>query len=130
MDPATLATTAIAAALPYVTVLGKEAAKSAAGAAGKSIWEWVKNKLTSAAGNQAVNDLENGPYQADNRKAAEAALSKFLRSDPNAVTELARILDQVGATSATLSALVTGNNNNLGQVFGSGAVSINQDKTS
>ena len=51
LDPATLSVAAIAAALPYVVELGKEAAKSAAGAAGKSVWEWVKGKLTSEAGN-------------------------------------------------------------------------------
>ena len=51
LDPATLSLAAIAAALPYVVELGKEAAKSAAGAAGKSVWEWVKGKLTSEARN-------------------------------------------------------------------------------
>src|SRR6266849_1297474 len=65
MDPATLAATAIAATLPYITALGKEAAESAASAAGKSIWEWVKGKLTSAAGQEVVEDLQSGPEDAD-----------------------------------------------------------------
>ena len=126
MDPATLATAAITAALPYVVTLGKEAAKGAAGAAGKSVWEWVKGKLTSAAGQEAVKDLEKAPDDADNRKAAEAALSKLLKSDPSALTELAQLLEKAGATSTTLTATLVGNENIVGQVSGSGTVSINK----
>src|SRR5258707_15461661 len=105
-DPATLAVAAITAALPYVVALGKEAAKGAAGAAGKSVWEWVTGKLTSAAGQEAVKDLEKAPHDADNRKAAEAALSKLLKSDPNALSELAQLLENTGVTSTVLTANV------------------------
>ena len=129
MDPATLAAAAIAAALPYVVALGKEAAKSAAGEAGKSVWQWVKGKLTSAAGKEAVSDLENAPDDADNRKAAEAALSKLLKADPRALAELAQLLDKAGITSTVLTANVIGNENIVGQVSGSGTVSINRGPT-
>jgi Fructose-bisphosphate aldolase class-II len=47
----------------------------------------VKSKLTSPAGKEAVKDLEDKPEEGDNRKAAEAALSKFLRSDANALAD-------------------------------------------
>jgi hypothetical protein len=129
MDPATLAVTAIAAAVPYIVALGQEAAKSAAGEVGKSIWEWVKGKLTSAAGQQVVKDLEAAPDDTDNRKAAELALSKLLRSDPNAHTELAQMLDKANARLAALSATAIGNENIIAQVSGSGTVSIKGDKT-
>jgi hypothetical protein len=39
-------------------IWGKEAAKSAAGEAGKAVWEWVKGKLASDAGKEVVKDLE------------------------------------------------------------------------
>jgi len=130
LDPATLAVAAITAALPYVVALGKEAAKGAAGAAGKSVWEWVQGKLTSAAGKEAVNDLENAPDDADNRKAAEAALSKLLKADPGALAELAQLLDKAGITSTVLTANVVGDENIVGQVSGSGnTVSINRGPT-
>lgn len=61
MDPASLAAAAIAAAAFYLAELGKEAAKSAAGAAGKSVWEWIKGKLTSAGREDAVKDLRMPP---------------------------------------------------------------------
>jgi hypothetical protein len=130
LDPASLAAAAIAAAIPYIVALGKEAAKSAAGAAGKSVWEWVKGKLTSAAGTEAVKDLENAPDDAVNRTAAEAALSKLLRADPGALSELAQLLEKAGVTSTVQTANVVGDGNIVGQVSGSGTVSINKGPTS
>jgi hypothetical protein len=130
LDPATLAAAAIAAALPYVVALGKEAAKGAAGAAGKSVWEWVTGKLTSPAGTEAVKDLESAPDDADNRKAAEAALSKLLKADPGALSELAQLLEKAGVTSTVQTANVVGDGNIVGQVSGSGnTVSINRGAT-
>jgi hypothetical protein len=105
MDPTTLAATAIAAAMPYVEALGK----AAAGAAGKSIWDWVKSKLTSEASQEAVRDLEVDPTAVDNRNAVEAALSKFLRSDPNAFADLASLLRQAGPPPASVVVTATHN---------------------
>jgi hypothetical protein len=99
MDPATLAATALAAALPYLVTLGKEAAKGAAGAAGKSVWGWITGKLTSEAGKEVVRDIESDPNDADSRKALEATLSKYLRSDTAAQHELRSLLTQAGAIS-------------------------------
>ncbi len=129
MGPAALAVAAITAALPYVVALGKEAAKGAAGAAGKSVWEWVTGRLTSAAGKEAVKDFENAPDDADNRKAAEAALSKLLKAGPGALAELAQLLEKAGVTSTVLSANIVGDGNIVGQVSGSGTVSINKGPT-
>lgn len=127
MEPATLAATALAAALPYVAAIGKEAAKSAAGAAGKSIWEWVKGKLTSEAGKEALQDLEKGPEDSDNRKAAEAALSKLLKSNPATLSELAQLLETAGAASTAQTANVVGDENIVTQAAGSGiSVSVNR----
>src|SRR5215467_6985801 len=85
-----------------------------------------KGKLTSESGREVLNDLEKAPDDADNRKAAEAALSKLLKSDPNALAELAQLLEKAGATSTTLTATLVGNENIVGQVSGSGTVSINK----
>jgi hypothetical protein len=106
LDPARLAKAAIETALPYIAELGKAAAKSTATAASKSAWEWIKGKLTSAAGKEAVTDLERAPGDADNRKAAEAALSKLLKTDPGAVKELATLLEKAGSTSRMIRRLL------------------------
>jgi hypothetical protein len=126
MDPATLAGTAMTIAKPYVAALGKGAAT----AAGKSVWNWVKGKMTTETGKLAIKDLESGPDDIANQMAVQAALIKLLRSEPSALSELTQLLDKVGTTSATLSVLVTGDRNNVGQVAGSGIVSISRDKTS
>jgi broad specificity phosphatase PhoE len=117
MDPATIAATAIGVALPYVADLGKEAAKSVAGEAGKSVWEWVKGKLASDAGKEVVQDFESSPGDSDNRKAAEAALSKLLKSDASARADLVSLLERAGALSggtvvltATHGAVISGGN--------------------
>jgi hypothetical protein len=90
----------------------------------------VKGRLTSEAGKEVVKDLENAPDDADNRKAAEAALSKFLRSDPNALSALSQLLEASGVTSAVQTANVTGNENIVGQFAGSGnTLSINKGAT-
>jgi hypothetical protein len=120
MDPGTLAATAIGAALPYLLMLGKEAAKSAAGGVGKSVWDWVKGKLTSSAGQEVIADLEKNPKDDDNRKAAEAALSKFLKSDASAANDLAKLLEKAGVTAATQTATIAGDENIVGQAAGSG----------
>ena len=75
MEPATLAATALAVALPYLAALAKEGAKSVAGAAAKSVWEWVKGKLTSETGKEAVKDLEGGPADAANRMAVTSGVN-------------------------------------------------------
>jgi hypothetical protein len=130
LDPATVAAAAIAAALHYVGALGKEAAKGAAGEAGKSVWQWVKGKLISPAGKEAVNDLENAPHDAVNRTAAEVALSKLLRADPGALAELAQLLEKAGVPSTVQTSNVAGDGNIVGQVSGSGnTVSINRGAT-
>jgi hypothetical protein len=54
MESRDIAAAVVSVALPYIADLGKEAAKSAAGEAGKAIWEWVKGKLASDAGEEVV----------------------------------------------------------------------------
>ena len=122
MEPATLAATAIAAALPYLLTLAKEGAKGAAGAAGKSVWEWVTGKLTSEAGKEVVKDLQSGPEDSDNRKAAEAALAKLLRNDHGAASELRSLLIQAGAMSVQGDITVTATHGGVaagGSIIGS-----------
>jgi len=90
----------------------------------------VTGKLTSAAGQEAAKDLENAPGDADNRKAAEAALSKLLKADAGALSELAQLLQKAGVTSTVQTANVVGDDNIVGQVSGSGnTVSINRGPT-
>ena len=72
-----------------------------------------------------MENLEKDPGDADNRKVAEGLLSKFLKSDPAALAELAHLLDKAGVTSATQIANVRGDGNIVAQNAGPGSVTIN-----
>jgi hypothetical protein len=127
MDPASVAAAAIIAAKPYIVTSGKEAAKGAAWGAGKSVSEWVKAKLTSQTGKDAIRDLESGPDDTANQMALQAALMKLLRSDPSVLSELAQLLDEPGATTATAN--IVGSQNFVAQGSGSRITrSISRDK--
>jgi hypothetical protein len=82
--------------------------------------EWIKGRLTSPAGLEAVKDLEKSPGDAVNRQATEAALAKLLKSDPSALSELAQLLERAGTTSTVQTANQRGDGNILGQVAGLG----------
>jgi hypothetical protein len=120
MDPVALATAAISAALPYLASFGKEVAKGIAGGAGKSIWDWVKSKLSSPAGEEVIKNLESDPKDEDSRKMVEAALARYLRSDKNALGELAELLKEAGLTTGAQTATVVGDSNITNQAAGSG----------
>ena len=124
MDPATLATAALTAVTPYLLKFGSVAAKEAATGAGKSAWDWIKSKLGSAAGKEAVADLEGAPGERANFMAVEAALAKLLKNDPSAAEELAKLLDSHGVSVANQTVNNVGDNNKFGQASQGGSVTI------
>ena len=125
MDPASLAAAALAAVTPYLLGLGKVAAEEGAKSAGKSVFDWVKGKLTSASGKEAVEDLELAPDKAVNQQALQVALVKALDKNPEAAAEFAKLLP-AGAVSGGQTMNVTGSNINAGQADRGSSVTINQ----
>jgi hypothetical protein len=124
MDPVTLAAAAVSFVTPYLLALGKEAAKSAAGESGKSVWEWIKGKLTTAAGAEAVGDAERDPKKSTNVKVLEATLAKLLDADPEAAKALENLLKASGASLSSQTANVVGDNNKVGQASNGSSVNI------
>jgi hypothetical protein len=124
MDPVTLAAAAVSFVAPYLLSLGKEAAKSAAGESGKSVWAWIKGKLVSPAGAAAVTDAEAAPQEPENIQALQAALVKALKADPDAATALADLLKTSGASLSSQTANVVGDSNKVGQASGGSSVNI------
>ena len=124
MDPTTLAAAAVSVVTPYLIQLGREAAKSAAGEAGKSVWIWIKSKLISPGGAAAAADAEAAPQEPENIQALQAALTKALKADPDAAKALADLLQQHGGSLSTQSVNVVGNGNKVGQASGRSSVNI------
>lgn len=124
LDPVTLAAAALAAATPYVAELAKDAAKAVASGAGKSVWDWIKGKLTSPAGQEVVAELEKAPADDLNIKAAEIALTKYLKAEPTSLEELAKLLQNAGVALTSQSTNISGDNNKVGQASGGSSVTI------
>jgi hypothetical protein len=124
MDPVTLAAAAVSFVTPYLLDLGKEAAKSAAGESGKSVWGWIRGKLTTAAGAEAVSDAESDPKDSANAQALQAALTKALKADPDAAKALEDLLKASGASLSSQTATAIGDNNKVGQASGGSSVNI------
>jgi hypothetical protein len=124
MDPVTLAAAAFSFVTPYLLDLGKEAATSAAGESGKSVWGWIKGKLVSPAGAEAVSDAESDPKDATSAQALQVALTKALKADPDAAKALENLLKTSGASLSSQTANVIGDSNKVGQVDRGGSVNI------
>jgi hypothetical protein len=124
MDPVTLAAAAVSFVTPYLLDLGKEAAKSAAKESGKSVWDWIKGKLTSPSGAEAVSDAESNPKDQTNAQALQLALTKALKADPDAAKALEDLLKTSGASMSSQTANVLGDFNKVGQASGGSSVNI------
>lgn len=124
MDPATIAAAAVSLVAPYLISLGKEAARSAAGEAGKSVWAWIKRKPISPLGAAAVEEVEKAPQEPENLQALQAALTKALKADPDAAKALEEMLQKHGASMSAQTANVIGDSNKVGQASGGSSVNI------
>lgn len=118
MDPMTLAGAAVAALAPYLVELGKGAAKELGAGPAKAVWEWVKGKMTSASGKEAVAEIEQAPADALSKTALTAALARMLRDDPAAVGELSRLLEQAGVRTGDQTMNIKGDNSTGVQAAG------------
>lgn len=130
MDPETMAAYALTVATPYLLEFGKGAAKGAASGVGKSVWDWIRGKLTSPGGQEVVADLENSPDDTACKQAVEAALTKLLKAEPHSAADLAKLLQSAGISFASQSANVLGDYNKIGQASSGSTVTIEGDRLS
>jgi hypothetical protein len=96
MDPASLATAAVAVLSPYLAESGKEVTKTVA----KDLYTWLKGKLTGRVA-EALDDLEKAPASEDNRADLRKQLTKALEANPQLREELHRRLPEASAAGAT-----------------------------
>lgn len=127
MDPTTLAAGAVAALVPYLGEAGKAVAKKAGDAAWgqcEKLWTFLRGRLTGTSAQEALEDLQKQPGDADVQGQARLQLRKALQADPTLVQELAALL-QAAQTEARQYLNVTGDNNTIVQSTGS-SVSISE----
>ena len=128
MDPATLAAAAVSFVTPYLLDFAKNLGTDAASEGSKSVWAWIKGKLASPAGAEAVGDAERDPKDPANALALQAALTKALKADPVAAKALEDLLETSGASLSSQSMNFVGDGNVGGQASGHSNVSINVDR--
>jgi hypothetical protein len=92
----------------------------------KSVWGWIKGKLTSPAGEEVVADVEGAPDKPENAQALQAALAKALTKDPDAAAALADLLKSHGVALSPQTTSITGSNNIVGQAIGGSSVNISK----
>ena len=114
MDPATLAAGALTVVAPYLAEFGSDLAKDAAKGSAKLVWDWIKAKLTSPGGQEAVAGLERSPASAAKRNLLTATLIDALEQDPGAVAELQKLLPAIpGGVGGQTSTQIGNGNINL-----------------
>jgi hypothetical protein len=124
MDPATLAAAAVAFVTPYLIDFAKNLGSDVASEGSKSVWGWIKGKLTSAAGAEAVGKIESVPTDSHNVEVLQNQLIMALKADPDAAKAFADLLKTSGASLPSHSVNITGSNNKVGQANGGSSVTI------
>ncbi|MGF7178291.1 hypothetical protein [Azospirillum doebereinerae] len=108
---------------PYLTEAGKEVAKAAgkeAASQGFKVLGWLRDKLTgTATGTLAA--LEEKPENQNRQGAFKFQLADFLEENPALLDELRKLLAEAAPGIHGVSQTVKGDNNNVGQVVGSGS---------
>jgi hypothetical protein len=107
-----------AAAAAAVGAFAKNAAEGVA-AAGSKVWAWIKGK---ASGTDAatVAAIEAAPEKPSTPDKIVGLLKDLLHDNPAATKELLALLGGEAGVHAIQTATVTGNNNAVNQIVGSG----------
>lgn len=108
IDPATLATTAVACLVPFLTEAGKAVAKRVGDAATDKtvqLYNFLKTKLTSPGASEALTKLEKTPDQQKRQDLFRLTLEETLVDDAKFRDELAALLQalapQAGGVTQT-----------------------------
>jgi hypothetical protein len=122
LDPASLATAAVAVMFPYLL----EAAKGAAGKIGEDVYEdgkklvsWLRGKL-SGDNTKALDRVAADPTNADKQAALRVSLSEALEENQPLQDELAALLKSMPSFAVTQNMNQIGNGNIGVQNTGSG----------
>lgn len=132
MDPATLAAGATALLTAFFRSKAGEKILEDVGhdsyETARKMLGWLKDRLTGHA-HETMTLLELNSADQDNQDDFQVSLRKFLKSDQGAQEELGKLLEPIPQAAWSQIANVTGNQNIVNQIQGSGnSVSINATK--
>lgn len=127
MDSSVLATAAVTTLAPYLAETGKSAAKKLgeeAVAESVRLLNWMREKLSSGRGKEALDDLVEHPEREDNQADLRKQLTKLLESDATLAVELQSLLPpDPGEVAGAMSQNVSGAGAKAIQTRGAGNTS-------
>lgn len=125
LDPATLsalAATAVTALVPLLQQAATKGFEKLGESTAGTLFEKLKNRLTKASAQEALEDLAKEPQDSTNQDLVKGQITKALKEQPELVAELQAWLKEAGAESAGVSQAmdISGSHNKAAQVHGSG----------
>jgi hypothetical protein len=128
MDPVTIATTAVAALIPYLGEAGKKFAGKVGEAAFEKTGElyvWLKQRLGGKpAAGTALDDLAQAPDDPDNAASLRKELKKLLAEDADLLRELSGRLGPATQENIAFNNQIAGNVGSITQIGKAGDVHI------
>ena len=120
MEPFTLASTAVMALVPYLSIAGEGVAKKIGEDAvdgGEKLLGWLRAKL-GARGQEALDDLAARPDSEDNQADLRKQIQKALEADPALAQQLEALVRTGGVTADSMVQDVSGAGAKAAQVKG------------
>jgi hypothetical protein len=117
IDCAEMARRAIEVVWPIVAAGGVTMAVGGARKAGADVFDWLKRKLVTPAGVEALNEAEQAPSSDTNREILTLRVQKLLEQDESARKELEQLLP----AGVWQSDVIVGDGNISVKVAGSGS---------
>ena len=127
IDPASLTVLAGAAVTALMPLLEKAATKGfekLGEATAGTLFEKLKNRLTGASAQEALDKLAKEPARASAQQSVQSKVLEALEDDPAFADELKRWLAEANAGSTTQTANTQGNENVTVQISGSTGNSV------
>ena len=119
-----LAAAAVALLAPYLSSAATEGAKTLGKAAAEklsALYDKLKSRLDSPAGQEALGDLKKNPGDGDTQAALRKEIKKRLVEEPDFQSELAALIKELGRTpgiSIRQTSSITGDGNVSVQIAG------------
>ena len=121
IDIALLASSAVAALVPLLTKAAEKGIEKAGEQVSVTLFDALKKRFTSPAAKESMDVLAKMPAEPDAQAALRLQLRIAMKADPALAASLQEILGKhAGPGATTQTANVTGNQNSVNQIVGSG----------
>lgn len=122
VDLMMLAASAVTLLTPFLKKAAEKGAEKLGESAAGTLFDKLKGSLKTPAGQEALSDLTKAPDDADAQAALRVQIRNAAEQDPQFASQLQELVSKTGAVTQNQVANVTGDQNKVAQVQGSGNV--------